>query len=231
MKRIALNALAVALMLGFASLGRWQLAREQWKRAQLAEAAAALVAAPRPLAEALHADGDVALRVAGDGRFESAPVLWLDNQRRGERVGVRQYCLARVAGNVLLVDLGWLPLAGDRTLPTQACPQGTHELAGLLVPPPAAGLALGPALVEQSPGRWLATRIEPPAVAAAWREPALSAKVLRLDPRLPFGHERDLELFTNTLPPEKHRGYAFQWLGLAVTTLVIALVLNLRRRP
>ncbi|HZX80478.1 MAG TPA: SURF1 family protein, partial [Lysobacter sp.] len=37
------------------------------------------------------------------------------------------------------------------------------------------------------------------------------------------------QLFVNTLTPDRHRGYAVQWYGLAVTTLVIALVLTFRR--
>ncbi|WP_146907223.1 SURF1 family cytochrome oxidase biogenesis protein [Arenimonas daejeonensis] len=91
--------------------------------------------------------------------------------------------------------------------------------------------AAGSGLVDQD-GAWLATRVEPAAVSAAWSlQPALSDRVLRLDPVLPLGHERDLELHANTLPPEKHRGYALQWFGLAATTLVLILVLNLRRRP
>ena len=58
--------------------------------------------------------------------------------------------------------------------------------------------------------------------------------VLRLDPALPLGYERDLELLPNTLTPDRHRGYALQWYGLAATVLVIALLLTvraLRRTP
>ena len=231
MKKALLNLLALAAIVGFASLGRWQLEREQAKRAQLAQADAALAARPRPLAAASRiADGID--RVAGDGRFLDTPVLWLDNQRRGDRVGVRMYCAyAPDGGAPLLVDLGWLPLPASRELPAEACPRGASPVAGLLVPPPSIGLRLGPGLVAQG-GAWLATRVEPAAVATAWslREP-LAARVLRLDPALPFGHERDLHLLANTLPPEKHRGYAVQWFGLAATTLVVALVLNLRKRP
>ena len=180
-------------VLGFVALGRWQLDREHAKRAQLAQADAALAAAPQPLA-AVSRVADGIARVAGDGRFLDTPVLWLDNERRGARVGAQ-------------------------------------PVAGLLVPPPAIGLRLGPGLAPDGDA-WLATRIEPDAVAAAWslREP-LAARVLRLDPALPIGHERDLHLLANTLPPERHRGYAVQWFGLAVTTVVVALVLNLRRRP
>ncbi|WP_343239036.1 SURF1 family cytochrome oxidase biogenesis protein, partial [Stenotrophomonas sp.] len=55
-------------------------------------------------------------------------------------------------------------------------------------------------------------------------------RVLRLDPALPFGDARDLDLLPNTLPPQRHLGYAVQWFGLALTVLVVALVLERRRR-
>ena len=59
---------------------------------------------------------------------------------------------------------------------------------------------------------------------------ALPDRVLRLDPALPFGDERDLDLLPNTLPPQRHLGYAVQWFGLALTVLVVAGVLERRRR-
>lgn len=230
-RRVLLSVCGLCLVLAFSMLGRWQLGREQVKREQLADAAAALAAPPQPLEDALE-QGEGIHRVAGTARFLDTPRLWLDNQRRGQRVGMRLYCAARTAnGPPLLVDLGWLPVGGDRALPDAACPQGEHPLAGLLVPPPAVGLRLGPGLVDQQ-GDWLATRVEPEAVSAAWSlQPALAPRVLRLDPALPLGFERDLELHANTLPPEKHRGYALQWFGLAAATLVILLLLNWRRRP
>ncbi|KFN49859.1 SURF1 family cytochrome oxidase biogenesis protein [Arenimonas composti] len=238
MRRLALNLLALVLVVAFCALGRWQLGREQVKREQLAAAEAALVAAPQPLAAALAAPappGFHAVRVEGRARFGGAPV-WLDNQRRGQAVGVRLYCVATPlagadapAAAPLLVDLGWLPLPGDRTLPGAACPQGEHPLAGLLVPPPATGLVLGPG-VEQKGGAWLATRIDPAQLAGVLAAPGLADRVLRLDPALPLGFERDLEMLANTLPPERHRGYAVQWFGLAATLAIIAVVLNLRRK-
>lgn len=230
-RRVLLTVLGLCLVLGFSALGRWQLGREQIKREQLAAAAAALSAPAVPLPRALS-DGEGIARVEGRAEFLDTPRLLLDNQRRGQRVGMRLYCAARVAsGPPLLVDLGWLPVGGDRALPAADCPRGEHVLAGLLVPPPSVGLRLGPGLVAQG-ADWLATRIEPAAVSAAWSlEPALAPRVLRLDPALPLGFERDLELHANTLPPEKHRGYALQWFGLAAATFVILLLLNLRRRP
>lgn len=233
-RRVALTLLGLCLVLLFAALGRWQLGREQIKREQLATAAEAMAGEPQSLA-ALAGLADAApAKVAGEGEFLGTPRLWLDNQRRGPQVGVRLYCAFQPgSGPALLVDLGWLPLRADRVLPDADCPRGGHAVAGLLVPPPATGLRLGDGLVAQDDGRaWLATRIEPAEVTQAWALPApLAPRVLRLDPALPLGHERDLELLANTLPPEKHRGYAIQWFGLAIAMLAIVLILNLRRKP
>lgn len=193
--------------------------------------------------------------VVVSGRFADAPAVLLDNQQRDGRAGVRVYraFLARPgrlattadggaagAGPDLpvLVELGWLPLPPDRRLPEVPLPAGEQVLEGLLAAPPSTGLALGPAAVAAGEGgRLLATRLEPAALADALGLPAaLPGRVLRLDPAVPaaalggVAYARDLDLLPNTLPPEKHRGYAFQWAALASAVLVIALVLGLRRR-
>jgi len=230
-RRVLLVVFGVCLVLGFSALGRWQWNRGLEKQAMIDAANAALAQAPRPLSAAATGDGvDLA---AGSGRFLDTPPLWLDNQRRGPRVGVRLYCAFKPNdGAPLLVDLGWLPLPGDRTLPREACPAGGARLAGLLSPPPAVGIRLGEGLESRDGGqRWLALHLEPAAIARAWNLPALAPRVLRLDPALPLGHERDLEVLANTLPPEKHRGYAIQWFGLAFATLVVILLLWYRKRP
>jgi cytochrome oxidase assembly protein ShyY1 len=232
--RWPLLLLGAAVAVGLANLGLWQLGRATAKQAQLDAAAAALAGAPQDLAAATaRGEGSVA-KVAGRGAFLALPPLLLDNQRRDAAVGLRVYCAFQPdAGAPLLVDLGWLPLGANRALPAVACPQGEQAVAGLLVPPPAVGLRLGPGLERQADGAaWLATRVEPAQVSAAWQlQPPLSEKVLRLDPALPLGYPRDLALLANTLPPEKHRGYALQWFGLSAATVVILLVLSLRRRP
>lgn len=224
--------LAIALIAVFASLGAWQLRRGVEKQGML-DAAARItdVRAARPLAAAAapeHARGyDWA---EGSGRFAARGPLWLDNQQRDGRVGVRAYRIFQPdAGAPLLVDLGWLPLAGDRVMPAIALPPGRVELRGLLAPPPSTGIALGSGLARSGDG-WLLTRIDLAAIAAATDLPEpLAPRVLRLDPALPLGYERDLELLANTLPPAKHRGYALQWFGLALAVLVTALILTFRR--
>ena len=60
--------------------------------------------------------------------------------------------------------------------------------------------------------------------------PALAPRVLKLDPDQPLGYARDLDVLPNTLPPERHIGYAVQWFGLAAAVLVTALLLTWRSR-
>jgi surfeit locus 1 family protein len=223
--------LAVALVAGFGALGHWQWQRGIAKQALL-EAQARVLAERRPesLAAASNADDTALAWVAGRGRFLDAPVLLLDNQRRGDAVGVREFRVFQPdGGRAMLVDLGWIVLPADRRLPESAPLPGERALRGLLAPPPSAGIALGPDHGDAGGNRWLLTRIELDTLERALRV-ELAPRVLRLDPALPLGHARDLEPLANTLPPERHRGYAVQWFALAFATLVVALVLSFRCR-
>ena len=101
-------------------------------------------------------------------------------------------------------------------------------MAGLLAPPPSAGIAAAGA-APQADGDLLAIGLEHEVLAPALGLPTLAPRVLRLDPALQFGYARDLDILPNTLPPERHLGYAVQWFGLALTVLVTALLLTLRR--
>jgi len=237
LRRIALWTLALALVAGFCALGRWQLHRGDEKQAML-DAANAVLRDKRavPLSQAQGRNERGYDWVSAHGRLLASPVLLLDNQRRGDAVGVHVLgVLMPREGHPQLVDLGWLPVAGDRRMPEPTLPGGEVELSGLLAPATGAGIALGEPATPLGPqgrqARWLATRIDPAWLAAHLRLPGLDTRVLRLDPALPLGYARDLELLPNTLPPERHRGYAVQWFGLAFATFAAALYATLRPPP
>ncbi len=232
---------AVLVIAAFCALGRWQLTRMHEKRAML-DAAQRVLSERR--AQPLSSAGDAARTrgydwAAGAGRFAEAPAVLLDNQSREGRPGVRAYRLflpdaaadappsARTAP--LLVELGWLPLAGDRRLPHIPTPTGTRRIAGLLLPPPSPGLAR-PVAVAQANGTILATALDAPDLPRRLGLSRLPPRVLRLDPTLPPRYARDLDILPNTLPPERHLGYAVQWFALAAAVLATALLLTFRRR-
>jgi cytochrome oxidase assembly protein ShyY1 len=221
--------LALVAMTVFCLLGCWQLQRMQQKQALLQAQAMAAAQPSTTLSRALAAAGPVH-GISDHGRFLPGLVL-LDNQMRHGRAGVKVYRPFRSdEGVVLLVDLGWRALPADRTLPQIPPPPSPVAVRGLLAPAPAPGLAVGPVSIPAGPQRWLASRLQADALAPLLGLAGLPTRVLRLDPALPFGDERDLDLLPNTLPPQRHLGYAVQWFGLALTVLVVALVLEWRRR-
>lgn len=234
---------ALVAMAAFATAGRWQLGRMHEKEAMLSAASKALdPGKPQPLLLASDPGRVAAYDWAlGQGRIANT-TIWLDNQQREGRTGVRMYCVLFPDEGVqpVLVDAGWWPLDGRRELPVFGCPAGdAQSVRGLLAPPPSTGIAHGEALAADGDERWLAVRLDLPAVARALKlSTGLAPRVLRLDPKrhdedagvMLAPGERDLAILANTLTPERHLGYAVQWFGLAITVLVVALVLTLRKK-
>jgi surfeit locus 1 family protein len=235
LSRSLLLLFAAALCAGFLALGIWQAGRGEQKAAALAAFEQALaMPQPMPLADALAAPGELPRRVAALLALRTdLPWLLLDNQRRGAQVGVIAYAVAEPGQDLplLLVEFGWLPLPPDRSLPALPAPPATLALDGMLLAPPSPGLRLISHQFEGGAGPVLLTYLDLDEVAA-WLDRPLHPQVLRPDPALALGFERDLLALPNTLSPEKHRGYALQWFGLAFAVLIVTAVLVFRsRRP
>jgi len=232
--------LALVAMAGFCALGTWQLGRMDFKQALLDEVGVVLEQrAAVPLE--LGLDRDIGYDwTRGSGTFAEVPALLLDNQTREGRAGVRVYRVfipdqdtdAPPDGIApVLVDLGWLPLDDRRAMPDIPRPEGAQWLEGLLAPPPSSGLANAPS-VMQANGTILTVSLHTPGLAQMLHQPHLAGRILRLDPDLALGYARDLDILPNTMPPERHLGYAVQWYALALAVLVTALILTFRKpRP
>ncbi len=224
--------LALLVVAAFTSLGGWQLRRMHEKQAML-DATSRVLAQKRALPLSAAADAARARDydwAEGAGRFADAPAVLLDNQSRGDRPGVRAFRLFRgETGAPLLVELGWLPLAGNREMPAVAPIPGEQRIRGLLLPPPSPGLVAEVA-VPQADGTILATSLDAAGLPGLLGLQALPPRVLRLDPALRLGYARDLDILPNTLPPQRHLGYAVQWFALAAAVLATALLLTFRKR-
>lgn len=228
--RYVLIVLAIAIECLLLRLGFWQLARGTEKQVQI-EALQTVLREKKPIdLSAASAKSKAYQWVRGSIRFQADRQLLLDNQRRGNKVGVVVYQLGiSGSGQAFLVELGWLPVNAERQFPKPVPVRGAFNLEGLLLPPPASGFAMGSALSALDANRLLLTRVDLPNLAMRLKQP-LAARVLRPDPGLRIGFERDLNVLQNTLPPEKHLGYALQWFGLAVAWLLLCIYVGRRKK-
>ena len=220
--------LTVAGVAAFSSLGFWQLRRAADKELLLAAFAGASAQHPLELAEARrHAAAGLYPRVRVRGWFDPVHTYVLDDQVRDGRQGRFSFAILvpEDGAEALLVNRGFLPRAESENPP--ALPDGKVELNGLYAPAPGSGLRLGGNVLLHS-SRWpkLTIYIDPAEIAQdAGR--TLDDRVLLLDPDPSSVFVR--EWTPQIMPPERHRGYAFQWFCFAVASLVIFVVLHWRR--
>lgn len=225
-RRAFLLLFALVLFALFAALGRWQYGRglekqrylQSWEQALQAPARSlagwpdAAVTEPQPIADRLPP-------------VRPARWLLLDNQRRGEQVGLRAYALLALAdGRAVLADFGWTAFTGNRQLPTLPPLDGEVEVRGLLVPWPGQGIQLGENPWTPGAAPVLLTTLQRSEIERASGRPLLDG-VLRLQGEALPGFVREVEALPNTLPAEKHFGYALQWFGLAAAVVVVSLLL------
>lgn len=249
------TVLMVLGVVAFSALGNWQWQRARWKELLLLDYAETMQNAPTDLAPVLDAGprlplrADVMfdtvegvdtpatpgyslpLRVRASGRFAPGDEVLLDNQVLDGRAGVMVYTRYEIEGaaHSVLVNRGWLPWDAQRTRPAVApAPDVAVDIVGTLMPPPASGWRLAnPEFARAAPAPLL-TRLD----IGSLREqmnPALFEGVVLLDADQAHGFTRHWRALPNTLPPERHRGYAVQWFGLALASVVIWMVMMWRK--
>jgi cytochrome oxidase assembly protein ShyY1 len=229
---VLLFTLGASAILCKLALWQWQRAAE--KEAWLQQVAAAQQSAPLTLD---RLDWREPERL--DGTVLSGQVVWfrpyiwlLDNQGMEGEIGydviipVRADDGTALTGTasskepLLLVNLGWIaaPVSRDQ-LPAPAIPS-VLALDGLLRIKPG-GLLLGQN-IESGP---YPNRIQSVRVASLSEQTGLPlADAIFYQKSSPFLYHYQ----HNVMPPEKHRAYALQWLGLAMVMLVGGLVLTRR---
>ncbi len=226
--------LTVAGALLFIRLGVWQLHRADEKDEILRRYAASETA---PLSDfaavAMAPPANAYARVSVQGSYLGDRVYLLDNPRHDQRGGVEVYAPFRLHDRerLLLIDLGFLPGNGSEQAPQlPPLPLGEQTLQGLYLPPPGVGFKMGGnALTGQS--RWPKTVVylDLPQVATDLGV-TLYPQVLVLDADPASIYVREHVLDFSSMPPARHRAYAFQWFTFAVAAVVIFIVLH-RRRP
>lgn len=226
--------LTVAGVLVFVRLGVWQLHRADFKDELLRRYAAAAGASVQAFdAVAYQPPVDVYPRVRVQGRYLVDRLYLLDNPKHDSFGGVEVYAPFQPThqNTLLLVDLGFLPGNGtDKPPQLPPLPADVQTLQGVYQPPPGTGLELGGnALARQT--QWPKTSIylDVDQVAADLRAKFYPrVLVLDADPSAIYVRVHTLDL--SSMPPARHRAYAFQWFTFAVAAVVIFLWLHRKRR-
>ena len=216
----------------FVRLGVWQLHRADYKEHLLDLFATTATAPLVPFADVAHGVSEHSYpHVRVQGHFIRGHDYLLDDQTHANRLGVEVYAPFAVAGSdrVLLVDLGFLPRTRTRDLPhLPPLKRGDTVLTGLYAKPPRPGLKMGG---NQLPGQdgWpkLSIYISLDEIGADLGE-RLFPRVLLLDPDPSVAYMR--QWVPDTMPPSRHRAYAFQWFTFALAAIAIFVILH-RRRP
>jgi surfeit locus 1 family protein len=194
--------LAVSGCAAGVALGNWQTGRAAEKRA--------LAAAQAP----------VTLR----GEFDPRYTVLLDNKLNRGRPGYHVVQPLRMAqGRHVLVNRGWTAAGASRAqLPEVRTPAGEISLSGVRLEHFAR--AYEPVAAKPEGRVWQNVAIEQ---FAAWSGLALERYVVEQRSALDDGLLRDWPRADAGV--EMHESYALQWYSLAVLSIVLFLVLNLRR--
>jgi surfeit locus 1 family protein len=221
----------------FISLGNWQLGRGREKQTQLSAFHSGKNASAVDLNEALaQFPKQRYIRTRIKGEFVPNKTLLLDSARMDGQIGVQVYQAFDSEGRTILVGLGFLPIAPDRSsFPIPKTPTGTHQLDGLYGAAPSSGIRLSDDVAKPAGETWLVTHIEPTSQQAFFQR-KLESGVLMLDAvAQPVADANNVLALkrvwhSSAMPPERHFGYALTWYGFALTAVVIFLILH-RKKP
>jgi surfeit locus 1 family protein len=223
-------AIAVLACLGmFLYLGAWQsgkgerLAQALAQRAQRSQLGPVFVTAQR--LEALEVQ-DAPLRVVGT--YDAAHQIFLDNRQHDGQPGVQVITPLKIEGTdtYILINRGWVGWQlGRAVLPVVATPTGRVDLTGLATVPSTKKFFLMPDHADERPQLWERLDLSRFENLLGY---ALQPVVLQQT-----GGDAPDTLIRHWEPPEdrvaKHRAYAFQWYGMAVVLLILALAAAFRK--
>ncbi|HEY5799266.1 MAG TPA: SURF1 family protein [Burkholderiaceae bacterium] len=232
LRPIPLLATIVVAALGIV-LGNWQSGRAQEKQAladrlhSRTQAAPLVIAAVPRTAELLPEEAEFR-RVRVRGRFLAGASAYLDNRPHGGKPGFYVLMPLRVQDSqrTVWVARGWIErnLRDRAVVPPYATPAGEVEIEGVAVRSLGKVMQLGtpPAIV---PGAVL-QNLDLPQLDAAHGLKSLPFFVQQSSDGKD-GLVRDWP--QPSLGIDKHRGYAFQWYGLAAMAVVFFIVTGWRR--
>lgn len=223
-------AAAVAIAIGVTA-GQWQTRRGDEKQAIEARMSAREHAPALVVGDAVLAPDAVEFaQVRVRGNFVASWPLFLDNRPLQGKAGFYVLMPLKIEGSErhVLVARGWAPRNGaDRMrLPDFPTPGGVVEIEGIARKNAGHVMQLGsPPKIEAGA---ILQNIELAEFGAASH---LSLQPFILEQRNDIGDGLVRDWPRPSSGIEKHRGYAFQWYGLALAALLFFIVTGFRRGP
>jgi surfeit locus 1 family protein len=214
------------------ALGIWQLGRAKDKEVLLALQTQRMHDSALQLTAASSADPE-SLRyraVKAAGRYDAAHQFLIDNRILNGRAGyyVLTPFIIQNSGLAVLVNRGWIPVNADRSLlPDVTMAADAATVTGRINSFPAVGLKLAGAEIPAD-GWPSVVQVAESAILAKRLGYALFDFQLEMDAGQPLGYVREWKTAT-PMPPEKHRAYAFQWFGLALTLVILFIWLSCKK--
>lgn len=238
--RLLPTLFCLALWVVLVAMGCWQWSRAHSKELLQARYEAGMNAQPLTLQEAQQQGADIqGFPIEIQGVLDRQRHFLLDNQMQGARPGFNVLTpLHTDQGQWVLVDRGWLPWDEQRRVPLLAAPiEKLLPLRGRVYFPSARQVVLKADNYTQPDWPLLVQKIDLPAMAGALAvETAgveLAPFVIRLNPDEPV--EQGEQLLRRwswlVMAPEKHRAYAFQWFGMALTLIILFFIFSIERKP
>ncbi len=212
--------MVIFTMLVFSSLiklGFWQIERalekeQRQERIQALSQRDALSLAQVKALEGLQ-DGINDLPIKLTGTFDAEKVFLLDNQPDKGRLGYRVYQIIVSNGDTILVNLGWVQGSIDRNVLPEITPvTGQHTISGH-IREIEVGIQLQAQNLTDATWPLRVQQIELDKFSALINKKLLPF-VVYLDTKETLGYKKNWQPIV--MPPEKHRGYAFQWFSLAL---------------
>lgn len=235
-KQASVNSLGIKLgwliftslvFLGLLKLSHWQYSRAIEKQQRLDKIARLEQSEPLALSDLsnLRQKRDENINdwpVTVSARFNNQLVFLLDNQVHQGQLGYRVLQLAINKQHAALVNLGWLKGSIDRSkLPSITPIEGSLNFHGN-IRIVEQGISLQAQDYSQVTWPLRIQQIELNEIAKLIKgtiDVPLLPFVIYLDENEPFGYSKNWQPIV--MPPEKHMGYAVQWLALAIAWLIL----------
>ncbi|WP_386035266.1 SURF1 family protein [Thalassotalea euphylliae] len=203
-------------------LGLWQLGRAEEKEVRLEKmsefSGQQHVRLENLLSKKLMSVEQNDWPVSISGSFVPDVLFLLDNQMDNGQYGNRVFQILESNEYRVLVNLGWVPASRDRkTLPDVEPIQGFHQLKGNI-----RVIEKGIVLAQQEYSTltmpYRIQQVEPEKLSTLIGKPLLPFAIY-LDKNEAIGYKKYWQPIV--MPPEKHRGYAFQWFSLATAWMCL----------